>query len=82
MDALIPADSALRNALESNSDLDVALREMSLAAKKGRDSTEDMVAKIGRSARLGERSGGVLDAGATSCALLLDAMKDAIIELL
>ncbi len=82
MDALIPAVSALRNALDSNSDLDVALQEMSHAAKKGRDSTKDMVAKIGRSARLGERSRGVLDAGATSCALLLDAMKDAIIELL
>jgi dihydroxyacetone kinase-like protein len=29
------------------------------------------VAKIGRSARLGERSRGVLDAGATSAALIL-----------
>nr|MDA3948140.1 DAK2 domain-containing protein [Spirochaeta sp.] len=37
-------------------------------------STEDMVAKIGRSSRLGERSRGVLDAGATSCYMMLKSM--------
>ena len=48
----------------------------------GRDSTKDMVAKFGRSSRLGERSRGVLDAGATSCCIILTSMADGIIELL
>ena len=35
-----------------------------------------MVARFGRSSRLGERSRGVLDAGATSCCIILTAMAD------
>jgi dihydroxyacetone kinase-like protein len=42
----------------------------------GKDSTKELVAKYGRSARLGERSRGVLDAGATSCCIILQAMAD------
>ena len=53
---------------------------MKEAARTGRDSTKDMVAKFGRSSRLGERSRGVLDAGATSCCVILEAMADGIIE--
>jgi dihydroxyacetone kinase-like protein len=34
------------------------------------------VAKIGRASRLGERSRGVLDAGAVSCCLLLTRLAD------
>ena len=55
---------------------------MKAAADKGRDSTKAMVAKFGRSSRLGERSRGVLDAGATSCCIILNSMADGIIELL
>ncbi|MDX5351305.1 MAG: DAK2 domain-containing protein, partial [Paracoccaceae bacterium] len=51
-----------------------ALAEMAEAAEKGRDSTIDLVARIGRSSRLGERSRGVLDAGATSCCLILTSL--------
>ena len=40
-----------------------------------------MIARIGRASRLGERSRGYQDAGATSCALILNAMADAMIEL-
>jgi dihydroxyacetone kinase len=35
-----------------------------------------MVAKLGRASRLGERSRGVLDAGATSCCLILVTIAD------
>jgi len=38
------------------------------------------MAKFGRSARLGERSIGVLDAGATSCCIILDAAAKGIQE--
>ena len=55
---------------------------MKRAAEQGRDATRDMVAKLGRSSRLGERSRGVLDAGAASCALLLGIMADQLTELI
>ena len=58
-----------------------AMNAMAEAAAKGRDSTKDMVAKFGRSSRLGERSRGVLDAGATSCCLILTAMAEGIKEM-
>ena len=41
-----------------------------------------MIARVGRPSRLGERSRGVLDAGATSCWLLLGAFATSIAALL
>lgn len=58
------------------------LLAMKTAAEKGRDTAEDMVAKPGRSSRLGEGSRGVIDAGAASCALLLSVIADTIIEII
>jgi len=49
---------------------------MQECAEKGKESTKEMVAMYGRAARLGERSRGVLDAGATSCCIILKAMAD------
>ncbi len=82
VDTLSPAVDVLKAAGEAGKDYKEALEEMKDAAAKGRDSTKDMVAKFGRSSRLGERSRGVLDAGATSCCIILTAMADGIIELL
>ena len=82
MDSLLPAVDALNTALDGGDGLEVALANMKSAAEKGRDSTIDMVAKLGRSARLGERSRGVLDAWATSCALILGTFVDTAIELI
>ena len=80
VDALSPAKDVLRKAAESSQPLGGALVDMKAAAAAGRDSTKELVAKFGRSARLGERSRGVLDAGATSCCLILTAMADGILE--
>lgn len=74
VDALMPALGAYKQAVAEGDDFEHALAKMADAAEEGKESTRDLVAKIGRSARLGERSRGVLDAGATSCALLLGAM--------
>ena len=71
MDTLIPARDAYLAALASGADFNAALTAMIDAAETGWKSTRDLQARIGRSARLGERSIGVLDAGATSCFLLL-----------
>ena len=72
----------MKKAGERGQDFKEALEEMKKAAAAGRDSTKDMVAKYGRSSRLGERSRGVLDAGATSCCIILTAMADGIEELI
>ncbi len=82
VDTLSPACDALKKAAADEKDFSAALQDMKRAAETGKDSTENLVAKFGRSARLGERSRGVLDAGATSCNLILQAMADGIAALL
>lgn len=71
LDSLIPAVTAFDDVNAQNLSFAESLDAMSAAAEAGRDSTIDLIAKIGRASRLGERSLGVLDAGATSCALIL-----------
>ena len=80
MDAVIPAQVTYQSAVEAGASLQEALKKMADAAEKGKDSTVDLVAKIGRSARLGERSRGVLDAGATSAALILQTFARVLSE--
>ncbi|MDR3494452.1 MAG: dihydroxyacetone kinase subunit DhaL [Ancalomicrobiaceae bacterium] len=71
LDALAPAITAFEAAISAGRSFDQGLDALVIAAEKGRDSTKDMVAKIGRASRLGARSAGVLDAGASSCAVIL-----------
>lgn len=80
VDTLSPAVDSLKKSAEEGVDYGAALEAMKQAAEAGRDSTKDMVARFGRSSRLGERSRGVLDAGATSCCIILTAMADGIEE--
>lgn len=82
MDVLIPSKAAYDEAISGGASFADALDAMSSAAVTGRDSTIDMVARLGRSSRLGERSRGVMDAGAASCCLILNTMAEAIKELL
>ncbi|MCF6328333.1 MAG: dihydroxyacetone kinase subunit L [Henriciella sp.] len=74
LDCLIPAAEAFDAAIETGHSFAEAIPKMTEAAENGRDSTIDMVAKVGRASRLGERSKGVQDAGATSCCLILTAL--------
>jgi dihydroxyacetone kinase-like protein len=80
VDTLTPASQALREAAAAGKSLAEALNAMKAAAEAGRDSTKDLIAKFGRSSRLGERSRGVLDAGAVSCCIILCARADGILE--
>ena len=82
IDTLSPSVDVLSEGVKNGSGFKETLAEMKKAAEAGRDSTKDLIAKVGRASRLGERSRGVLDAGATSCCLILNAMADAIIALL
>jgi dihydroxyacetone kinase-like protein len=78
MDTLIPAVQAFERAHADGASFNAALETMKRAASQGRDSTRDLVAKIGRASRLGERSLGALDAGAVSCCLILTRLADSI----
>lgn len=82
LDTLIPAVNTFDAALAEKRDFEMALSAMSEAAQKGWETTRDMVAKVGRASRLGERSRGVHDAGATSCCLLLTTLAESITPLL
>lgn len=82
LDALLPAQVAYREALGGGETFAAALGHMAANAEQGAESTRDMVAKVGRASRLGERSRGFLDAGSVSCAIQLRAMADSMIALL
>ena len=78
IDTMVPALNAYREALAAGRSFVEALQAMSVAAEAGKDSTKDLQARIGRSARLGPRSIGVLDAGATSCCLILQSISSSL----
>jgi dihydroxyacetone kinase-like protein len=78
LDTLVPSVAAYDAALAQGGGFADALTAMTAAAETGRDSTRDMVARIGRASRLGERSRGVLDPGATSCCLILVTLADGV----
>lgn len=82
LDTLYPAVDEYNKCIVKDDGFVESLSEMSEAAEKGKESTRDLVAKIGRASRLGERSRGILDAGATSCYLILDSISKSIISML
>ena len=78
IDTLVPALGAYRAGVAGGAGFAGALDAMSRAAEAGRDSTRALQARVGRSARLGARSIGVLDAGATSCCLILQSLAQSL----
>lgn len=76
IDVLTPARQAFENAAEANGGFSICLSALRAAAADGLEATRDMVARLGRASRLGERSRGVLDAGAASCELILRTLAD------
>lgn len=82
MDTLIPAVEAYKTAINNRKSFIEALEEMKIAAEKGKESTKELVAKVGRASRLGERSKGFLDVGAVSSCLILESMADSIIKII
>lgn len=76
VDAIVPAVSALRSALENDVDLGEALEQAAAAAEQGMKDTIPMIARKGRASYLGERSIGHQDPGATSSFLILRTIAD------
>ncbi len=75
-DSMAPALDALDAAVAEGASLAEATALANAAAAAGRDATEPLVARKGRASYLGERSAGHLDPGATSTALLFDALAE------
>jgi dihydroxyacetone kinase-like protein len=75
LDALHPAVVALAGGGPSTALTD-ARRRAAVAAEEGRDSTAEMLARVGRGSYLGDRSLGHLDAGASSMAQLFRSLSE------
>ena len=78
VDALHPLVQSLDAAARA-AGLDVgrAIEAAAAAAERGAAGTAEMVARVGRASRLGERSRGLPDAGATSFAIIVRALAEA-----
>lgn len=81
VDTLEPAVSAVREARAAGTGFAGTIDAMIAAAESGWKSTKDLIAKVGRASRLGERSRGTVDAGATSCYLILRTLGETMKEL-
>ena len=77
LDALHPLVESLRDSEARGLPFAEALAAAAHAADEGVAATADMIARIGRAARLGERSRGRPDAGARSFAVIVRALVDA-----
>jgi dihydroxyacetone kinase-like protein len=77
-DAMEPASTAFRAAVEKRGDAGSAARAAFEAATVGRDATADLVARKGRASYLGDRSIGHVDPGAASTALMFEALAEAL----
>jgi len=78
LDAWIPAAEAATSCQEQKA-ADI-FKAAAKAAQHGAESTRDIEAKLGRAARLGERSKGHVDPGAASAALFLEAVANSLNE--
>ena len=78
IDTLSPAVRAIEAAAKEGKPLAGALADFEQAAQQGMESTTDMLAKMGRASRLGERTIGHQDAGATSCYFILRSLASAV----
>jgi dihydroxyacetone kinase-like protein len=78
VDAMGPAVDAVDTEVAAGSDLATTTAGAYAAAEMGRDATEPLVARKGRASYLGDRSAGHLDPGATSTALLFQALAETV----
>jgi dihydroxyacetone kinase-like protein len=78
VDAIEPALRELSKGLGQGLSGKEALREAVDAAYRGVEHTKDILARKGRASYLGERSIGHQDAGATSSAIILETIYEAI----
>ena len=78
VDAFVPAIGAFERALRAGGDLEAASAQAAQAADAGAKATIPLQARKGRASYLGPRSVGHQDPGATSTALLFEALALAV----
>lgn len=78
VDAWVPAVAAMRESVSQGKDLRSSLEAAARAAWQGVESTKDLIPKLGRASRLGERAKGFQDAGATSASIMIEALQEAL----
>ena len=76
LDAVIPASEEYSAKSSGGADMVSALDSACDAARNGVEYTKTIIATKGRASYLGERSIGHQDPGATSAALMLEAIRD------
>ncbi len=76
LDSIIPASEAYAAKISESADMLSALDSACEAARNGIEYTKTIIATKGRASYLGERSIGHQDPGATSAALMLEAVRD------
>jgi len=72
IDALSPAVASFK----ACAGFDEAWKQSALSARQGAESTRDLIAKHGRAKFIGDRAIGHQDAGATTIALMFEAIKN------
>lgn len=82
IDVLAPTVETYEKTLNAGGSFNECLSQSLTAAQSGLEATKEIPAKIGRASRIGDRSIGFQDAGATSCCLIIEAMVNTINELL
>ena len=82
VDVLDPSVAAYQNVYAQSKDVKKALLACKKAAHEGMLATIPMQAKLGRASRLGEKSIGHQDAGATSCAIMIETLCETAISLM
>ena len=78
LDAIHPAIAAAAAATEAGEGIAQTLQASAAASEAGVEATKAMLAKVGRASRLGERTLGHQDPGATSVSVIMRAAADAL----
>ena len=80
LDALVPAASAMREAVDGGASLAEAVSAAADAAGAGAKATIELKSKMGRASWFSERTQGIQDPGATAVALMLASLRDFVVE--
>ena len=78
VDALTPAAEAARSALNSGASIERVAEAAAKAAASGADASRGLVARVGKSKGLGDRTVGFIDPGALTTSILLESMSETI----
>jgi dihydroxyacetone kinase-like protein len=76
VDAMAPAVQAIHDSIEQGTSIPEAIANATEAARLGMEATCNMVSTRGRASRLGDRSLGAQDPGATSFYLILKSIAE------